>query len=70
VKAQLSVKGELPLPAWDRQPAVGGSWALWVLGPEEPLRRAHPSLKPRACCRLLTVLLEQLLGAFSEARPP
>ena len=68
VKAQLSVKGEFQLPAGDRQPTVCGSWALSVLGglprPEEPRCRAHPSLKPRAWCRLQTVLLEQLLQSF------
>lgn len=62
VKAQLSMKGEFQLPAGDQQPAIGGSWALSVLGalssPEEPLRRAHLSLKPREWCRLQTVLLE------------
>lgn len=41
VKAQLCMKGEFQLPAGDRQLAIGGSWALSVLGAlsklEEPL---------------------------------
>lgn len=50
VKAELSVKGEFQPPT-----GVSRSWALPVLGglprPQEPLSRAHPSLKLRVWCR-------------------